>query len=262
MKRKNILNHNKPILIGMVHLLPTMEYVSWSGISKFVEKALGDLKILQEAGFDAALIENDGDSPCKVLGEASVTVPMTIACMELSRVASIPLGVEVLLNDPKASLSIAKTAGLDFIRTDYYIDRMKRDGYGEFEIDPNGVLNYRTEIEAENVMIFADVQVKYAQMMEKKSIAKSVQQATDKKASVVIITGSKTAERPLIDDLKEARQTVKGNSKVFVGSGFTINNAELLLNHVDGAIVGSSLKTNGNLDIKKCRDLVELVKGN
>ena len=102
----------KTVLIGMVHLLPTMSYDEWSGMEEMLDKALKDLKALQDGGADGALIENDGDHPCQVLGVSDVVVPITVVARELSKVSKIPLGVEVLLNDPKASLAIAKTCNL------------------------------------------------------------------------------------------------------------------------------------------------------
>lgn len=257
---KNLFDLNKPLIIGMIHLLPTLSYPGWPDLDKFVQKAKRDLDSLEKGGVDAALIENDGDHPCQVEGSADVVGPMTVAAYELSKIASIPLGVEVLLNDPKASLSIAKTAGLDFIRTDYFVDRMKREGYGEFKIDPKGVIEFRKKINAEDVKIFADVQVKYATMLEKKSIKTSVEQAIKEGADGIIVSGTVTGIEPSIQDLREAKGAAKGRVPIIVGSGFSINNAQKLLRYADWAIVGNSVKTNGFVDSRKVEELMKLVK--
>lgn len=251
---------NKPFIIGMIHLPPTMSYSGWLGIDKSLAKAIKDLKALETGGVDGALIENDADSPCKVKGEPDVLVPMAIVCHELKKIAHIPLGVEVLLNDPKASLTIAKTCGLDFVRTDYFVDKMMRDGYGEFEIDLKGLMAYRERIKAQHIKIFADVQVKYAKMLEVKSISTSTKQAIKSGADGVVITGEMTGSKPLLSDLSDAKSVGKGKVPILVGSGFSVENAGELFTFADGAIVGTSIKTGKYIDEKKVISLMNVVQ--
>lgn len=247
----------------MIHLPQTLSYRGWPGLTKFIEKAKKDLKALEAGGAHAALIENDGDSPCKVYGEADVIVPMTIVAHELAKIAKIPLGVEVLLNDPKASLAIAKTAGLHFIRTDYFVDKMIRKEYGEFKIDPRGLMEYKKQIGAEAIQIFADIQVKYATMIDqKKTISQSIKEAIKEGANGVIISGSITGEQPLVNDVKEAKQTAKGKIPVIIGSGFSQNNARELFDWADWAIVGTSIKTGEHVDEKKVKRLIKVINKN
>ncbi len=259
----NNINRTKPFIIGMIHLPATLSYKDWPGLKKFIFKGMHDLKALEAGGIDAALIENDGDHPCQVEGIPDVVAPMAITVYELVKVAKIPLGIEVLLNDPKASLAIAKTCGLKFIRTDYFVDRMKRKEYGEFKIEPREVMNYKKKIEANDIKIFADVQVKYATMINKeKTITTSVEEAIKEGADGVIVSGPISGIEPAINDLKEAKLAVKGKVPVLIGSGFTMKNAKKLLMFADWAIVGNSIKTNGLVDIKKVKDLVKLVRSN
>jgi membrane complex biogenesis BtpA family protein len=253
------MNIKKPFLIGMIHLPPTVSYTGWSGIEIMVKKALTDLKNLQEAGFSAALIENDEDHPCQIEGTPDVVSPLSIVAHELKKISKIPLGIEVLINDPKASLAIAKTAGLSFIRTDYFVDKMMREGYGEFDVNPQEIIEYRKRIKAEDISILADIQVKYALMLEKKSLKTSVTQAINKGADAVIVTGKATGEMPLTADLQIALSTARGKLPVLVGSGFSEMNAKELLQYADGAIVGTSIKTAKYIDQDKAKSLVRMV---
>jgi len=255
------MNEHKPFIIGMIHLPATLTYKGWPGLKKYIDKAKKDLKALEAGGVDAALLENDADSPCQVRGEGDVVAPMAIVAHELKKIAKIPLGVEVLLNDPKASLAIAKTCGLGFIRTDYFVDRMTRKGYGEFEIDPKGIMKYKKKINAANIKIFADVQVKHATMINKsKTISTSVKQAIKEGVDGVIVSGILTGTQPNIDDVKEANEAAAGKTSVLIGSGFSEANVEKLLKYADGAIVGSSVKRGGKVDSKKVASLMKLVK--
>jgi len=256
------MNIKNPFIIGMIHLPVTLSYTDWSGLEKFIAKAKKDLRALETGGIDAALIENDADNPCQVKGVADVVTPMTIVAYELVKMAKVPLGVEVLLNDPKASLAIAKTCGLKFIRTDYFVDKMKRMGYGEFDIDPRGLMDYKKKIGADDIKIFADVQVKHAIMIDKKkTIASSVNQAIKEGADGVIVSGTVTGVKPVIEDIREAKIAAGDKIPVLIGSGFALKNAKRLLEFVDGAIVGSSIKTKDFVDAKKVVNLVSLIKG-
>jgi membrane complex biogenesis BtpA family protein len=245
------------LIIGMIHLPVTLSYDNWVGIDYLISKAKKDLITLENAGFDGALIENDSDHPCQIYGTADVVAPMSIVAFELKKISKIKLGIEVLLNDPKASLAIAKTCNLDFIRTDYFIDKMKRDIYGEFKIDPIDLLNYRHKIKADNIKIYADLQVKYATMLDKnKSIEISAKEAIKAGADGIIITGSKTGEKPLINDLKTATQIANGKIPILIGSGLSENNVQDLMYFANGAIVGTSIKTGEYIDINKAKKLM------
>ena len=251
------MNPHKKTLIGMIHLNATLSYKQWPGLKGFVNKAIYDLQALEKGGAHAALIENDTDSPCQVTGTADVVAPMAIVAYELKKVAKIPIGIEVLLNDPKASMAIAETCGLDFIRTDYFVDKMTRLGYGVFDINPTEVMAYKNIIKAEKIKIYADLQVKYATMINKhKTIAASVRQAIRAGADGVVITGTQTGKQPLLTDLQEATVAAQGKVPVIIGSGLNQENAKDLMSVADWAIVGSSLKKGDYIDHVKVKKLV------
>ena len=255
------MNINKPFIIGMIHLPATLTYKDWPGLREFINKAKKDLKALEFGGIDAVLIENDADSPCQIDGVADVVSPMAIVAYELVKIAKIPLGIEVLLNDPKASLAIAKTCGLKFIRTDYFVDRMTRKEYGEFEINPKKIMDYKKKINAADIKILADVQVKYATMINKnKSIAISVKQAIKEGAEGIVISGTISGVQPITEDIREAKEAAVGKVPILIGSGFSEKNAKNLMKYADWAIVGNSIKTNGFVDVKKVTRLMKLIK--
>src|SRR3989304_4249380 len=54
-------------------------------------------------------------------------------------------------------------AGASFIRTDYFVDPMERPEHGgPMRIDPEGLLRYRRSLDADSILILADVQGKNA----------------------------------------------------------------------------------------------------
>ncbi len=247
----------KPI-IGVIHLPPLPDYENNPGIDAIVEKALSDLRALEAGPVEAVLVENENDKPHRVTAASLTTAAMTRVTRELVNAAqSCCVGVEILLNDPEASLAVALAAGASFIRTDYFVDPMERPEHGgAMHIDPEGLMAYRRKIGAESILILADVQVKYARMLEERSLLDSAKLACRHGADAIVVTGTVTGEPPRVDEVQEASSGA-GDVPVLVGSGVDPSNARALLDASDGAIVGTSLKTGDRIDNAKVRKLLD-----
>lgn len=248
-------------LIGVVHLPPLPGYPGCPGINALIDHALADLAALEQADFAGILIENENDRPHRVLAEPETIAAMTrIVAAAVREAKRVVVGAEILLNDPRASLAVAKAAGARFIRTDYFVDRMAREEYGgEMRIDPRALLQYRDQIEAREVLVLADVQVKYARMIEPRPLAESVREARAARADGIIVTGTETGDAPQERHLLEAREAA-GEAPVLIGSGLDARNAARILPYVTGAIVGTGIMTNGKLDAVKATELRELAE--
>ena len=253
---RELFGHGK-VIIGMIHLPPLPGYPESRGIQYAIRHATGDLHTLESGGASGVLIENEYDRPHRILAEPETTAAMTrITRAVVQESESARIGCEILLNDPKASLAVARMSGASFIRTDYFVDRMTRPEYGEFEIDPDGLLEYRTSIGADDVLILADIQVKYASMVEPRPLAESARTALEHGADAVIVTGSMSGNAPQVGDLREAAQGLP----VLVGSGLTPGNAAELLAACDGAIVGTALMTDGAVNPETLKSLMAAVR--
>lgn len=257
----NLFPQKKPI-IGMIHLPPLLGYKKSPGISSVIKHALFDLKTLETGGVDGVMVENEYDQPHQVMVGPETIAAMTVvtnAVVKSAKKRTI-VGVEILLNDPKASLAVAKATNASFIRTDYFVDKMTRSEYGgEMMIDPKELLKYRKKIDAENILILADIQVKYAQMIEKKSIETSADQAKQAGADAIIVTGYLTGVPPTISDLQKTKSTI-GSFPVLIGSGLDAENVGSLLSVADGAIVGTGIKSSGYVNLGKVKKLMLNVK--
>lgn len=240
-------------LIGMIHLPPLPDYPASPGMDRIVAHALRDLHVLARAGFDGVLIENEHDRPHRVRASADTVAAMTTVTEQVVKEGTgLAVGCEILLNDPKASLDVARAAGASFIRTDYFVDRMTRPEYGEFEIDPDGLLDHRRRIGAEDVLILADIQVKYATMIEPRGIGESAALAKAKGADAVVVTGRASGQAPTMGDLRGAARGLP----VLIGSGLDADNAGELLAACDGAIVGTALMRGGAVSEVVASELV------
>jgi membrane complex biogenesis BtpA family protein len=253
----------KPI-IGMIHLPALPGYAESTGIERIVRSALADLQVLENERVDGALVENEFDRPHRILARPETVAAMTRVTREVvEHRQDVVVGCEILLNDPEASLAVAHLSGAKFIRTDYFVDRMTRPEYGEFAIDPEGLMRYRSAIGADDVLIMADIQVKYATMVEARPLSESARLACRHRADAVIVTGNASGDAPSVEHLRQAAEGVRASGMdvpVLVGSGLTTANAEELLRECDGAIVGTSLMRNRSVDTESVRRLIASVK--
>jgi membrane complex biogenesis BtpA family protein len=250
----------KPV-IGVIHLPPLPGYETSPGLEFILAKALGDLAAIESGPLAGILVENENDRPHRVEAGRETIAVMTRVTRELvSRAGNSLVGIEILLNDPEASLAVAHAAGASFIRTDYFVDPMEREEYGgRMRIDPETLLRYRDRIGANGVLIFADIQVKYARLLVERTLTESARLARESGADAIVVTGRITGDPPRVEEI-EAAKAGAGEIPVLVGSGLDDSNASKILAIADGAIVGTSLKTGDNVDPDKVRALVETIE--
>jgi hypothetical protein len=253
---------SKPI-IGVIHLPPLPGFAGHPGMDALLDHALADLEVLMAQGVEGVLVENEYDRPHEVSASAEVKAAMTaITGAVLAASQNIVVGCEILLNDPRASLAVAAACGASFIRSDYFVDRMSRPEYGEFAIDPQGLVDYRDR-EAPGVLILADIQVKYATLLEERTLAESARLAAIFGADAVVVTGDRTGDAPQPDQLAAAAAGVAASGKfipVLIGSGLTTGNAGTLLRQCNGAIVGTALMRERKIDSRGTARLMAEVR--
>ena len=248
-------------LIGVVHLPPLPGYPGCPGMPALIEHALADLEAFEGAGLHGVLVENEHDRPHRVEAGRETIAAIAVIAHELVRAArQIAVGVEILLNDPEASLAAAAVAGAAFIRTDYFSDPMARPEYGTMRIAPEKVLAYRAALDASQILVLADIQVKYATMLEPCTLGESAARAGASGADAIVVSGARTGEPPTLDELADARDGAAG-VPVLVGSGLDAANAGALLRVADGAIVGTSLLEDGHATVARVGELVRAAAG-
>jgi uncharacterized protein len=243
-------------LIGVIHLPPLPGYPGSPGLAAVVAHALAELAVYRVGGLDGVLVENELDRPHRVTAGRETIAVMTAVTRELVAAAHVPVGIEILLNDPEASLAVALAADAAFIRTDYFVDEMSRPEHGTMRIAPGQVIAYRAGIGAEHVLILADIQVKYASMITPRTLAQSAREAREQLADAIVVTGPRTGCAPGPDHVLSAREGA-GDCPVLIGSGLQPSNARALLEVADGAIVGTSLMTDGRATSAQLAALTE-----
>jgi membrane complex biogenesis BtpA family protein len=262
-KRFGHLFPSAKTIIGVIHLPPLPGFDGHPGMSTVIGHALADLSVLMAQNVDGVLVENEYDRPHQVLATAAVTDAMKeVLRAVVAESRNIVVGCEILLNDPRASLEVAVETGARFVRSDYFVDRMSRPGYGEFAIDPGKLVEIR-DSSAPEVLILADVQVKYATMLEERPLAESARLAAGHRADAVVVTGDATGDAPRLDHLREAAAGIAASGHtipVLIGSGLTPANAAELLGACDGAIVGTSLMRDRKINARQTEVLMAAVR--
>lgn len=252
----NYVFGDSKFLIGMIHLPASIGYPTYPGKQAIIKKALVDLHTLEKAGFDAVLIENDNDQPHRIDVQKEVAFEFEEIAMTISKVSKIPVGIE-LLYDMKKTVEIGAKLNLFFVRLDVFADTMST----KWGIVPKQGVELCTLREklSPNLLLISDIQVKHAIPVTKRPLEESVRESIKLGADAIIVTGELTGIPPKKEkciDIKKAA----GNTPILVGSGVDLENAMELLSIVDGAIVGTSIKSGEYIDPIKASQLVKAVR--
>lgn len=236
-------------IIGMVHLDPLPGAPRFDGDREAIRRrALEDARALAAGGVDGVIVENFGDAPFYPDDvPAHVVAEMTSLVGAVADTIDVPVGVNVLRNDAEAALSIAAATGASFVRVNVHAGARVTD-QGIVEGRAHDTLRLRERLDAD-VRVFADVAVKHSQPLGTENVQRETRDAVERGlADAVIISGTGTGQ-PVPRDRLDAAADVAHECgvPVYLGSGVTHDTAEELLSVADGAIVGSALKTDGNV---------------
>lgn len=248
----------------MVHLLPLPGSPGYGGsLNAILDRAASDAMKLEQAGFDAVMIENYGDVPFHKDRVEPVTVAaMTQAAIAVRGACALPFGVQVLRNDARSALSIAAVTGAVFIRVNVHTGAMLTD-QGIIEGRADETLRLRSALGAE-VQIFADVFVKHARPLTDMPVEDAARDAVHRGlADALIVSGSATGAP--VDTARLRAVKAATNAPLIVGSGASAGTIVELLDIADAAIVGTSVKEGGSttapVDLERARALCGAVKG-
>lgn len=175
---------------------------------------------------------------------------------------SVPVGINMLRNDAISALAVAVATGCDFIRVNVHYGVMATDE-GIVEGEAHETTRRRRSLNAD-VQILADVLVKHATPVGQTDIGLVAQETLRRAlADGLIVSGPATGQPTNSHDVAAVRRAVF-DGFVLVGSGVNEKNASRILEHADGAIVGTSLKREGivtnPVDPGRVRRLAEIME--
>jgi len=247
-------------IIGVVHLLPLPGSPRYGGsMAEVTDRAVTDARFYLDGGLDALIVENYGDLPFfPGMVPPETVAAMTAVAREVVRSTDRPVGINVLRNDALSALGIAVATGAAFLRVNVLMGASVTD-QGLIQGPAHRLLRRRSEL-GSKVKIFADVLVKHARPLGPADTAESARELLQRGlADVLIVTGKATGREPDGEELALVKEAA-GKNPVLAGSGVRPENVSKILAVADGAIVGTSLKTDGQteraVDIERVRALL------
>jgi membrane complex biogenesis BtpA family protein len=255
----------KPV-IGMIHVLPLPGSPRGRNcdLAAVYDHAIAEALRLEKGGVDGLLLENAGDIPFLKPDEIGFETVAAMAVIgdRIRQATKLPLGFNIVANAAKASLACAKCSGAAFVRVNQWANAYIANE-GLVEGAAAKALRYRSLVDADDVVVFADVHVKHGShaIVADRGVSEQARDVEFFGADVMIATGSRTGHATARKEVEEIRDGTR--RPVVVGSGLTPENAVELMQIADGAIVGSWFKDNGEMsgsvEVGKVVTLMEVV---
>lgn len=218
-----------------------------NNVENIVMNACKETETYLKSNVDAVLVENMHDVPyiqSKCFGP-EITATMTRICTDIKRILpkNVPCGIQVLSCGNKEALAISKSCSLNFIRAEGYVFSHIGDE-GFTDANAGTLLRYRKQIQAEDVLIFADIKKKHSShaITSDISLEETAKAAEYFLADGVILTGTSTGIPAKLDELSNLKTAT--NLPILIGSGVTVDNLADYIES-DALIVGSYFKKGG-----------------
>ncbi|HID86701.1 MAG TPA: BtpA/SgcQ family protein [Anaerolineae bacterium] len=256
----------KPI-IGMVHLwpLPGAPGYQGYGMDTIIAHALRDAEALVEGGVDGLIVENMWDLPYYVGTDTpfEAVAAHAVVARKVVEAVDVPVGINVIHNGGVVEVAIAVAAGAQFIRVCLMTGARVWDT-GELDRGcAADLLRKRKELGAEHIKLFADVDKKHSVAFPGIDLATHIEWTDFYLADALIVSGRMTGAAPDLEKVRRAKE-LAGGRPVLLGSGTTAENIGAFLEIADGAIVGSSLKVDGEptnpVDVERVRRYMAAVR--
>jgi uncharacterized protein len=258
---RRIFGTEKP-LIAMCHLdgLPGRpRHDVKGGMDAVVEGLARDVAALQDAGVDGLLFCNENDIPYSTKVGVEAAAGMAAAVGRLRADVCLPFGVD-LLWDPMATMAVARATGASFVR-EVFMGVFDSD-MGVLAPDYGELAGYRHAIGADDVAVFCNITPEFSRSVAGRSVAERARGAEYMGVDALLISGQAAGVGAEMSDLREANEAV-GHTPVLANTGVNHETVSDILALVDGVIVGTSLKVDGNtwnpVDRERAARMVELV---
>ena len=234
----------KPV-IAMAHVpaLPgSPRYERGYGLRRHVERVSADLEHLLAAGVDGVMFCNEDDRPYSLELQPETLAAMAALVAEL-RPTSVPFGVDILWNS-MAAIALAKATGASFMRE--VITGAYESDMGVWAPDAAAFARYRTAIDADDVLVMANITPEFASPLGSRTVAERARSAAvSSLVDVLLIAGPMAGAEPDRNAIAEAKAAVGRDLPVLMNTGAKVENIASFLEVADGVVVGSGLKVDG-----------------
>jgi len=239
-----IFGVQKPV-IAMLHLpaLPGRPlHDRAAGVDAAVDAVGQDLEALQSAGVDGVLFCNEADLPYQLQVGHEITAAMASVIGQVRGDVRVPFGVNILW-DPIASLAVARATGARFIRE--VLTGVYESDLGMIEPNIGEISAYRTAIGGDDIALFDNVAPEFASAIGSRTVAQRARGAAYMRMDAVLISGPAAGVPFEMSDLQQAKEAVP-DTPVIANTGVRAERIAEIFAVADGAIVGTSLKVDGD----------------
>lgn len=253
----------KKVVLGMVHLgaLPGTPFYEEGTYEAIRAKAVSDAQALEEGGADGCVVQNRGDRVFAIDHADPVIIAAMADIVRAIADATSPafqIGVQILRNDLKASLAVARVCGGSFLRCGALVGATVTAS-GIMEGDPYDFQAYRARIGAPHIKLIAEIYSMHFQWLGGWPVASVAGNARYAGADAVALCDpDEELTLVLLRQVKAAHPDLP-----VIVSGYTDHaNVARLLADADGAIVGSCFERGGrggHVQVDAVREYVQIV---
>ncbi|MBX3116685.1 MAG: BtpA/SgcQ family protein [Cryobacterium sp.] len=250
----------RPRLVGMIHLPPLPGSPANHGdtIGDVESAALWDAVTLQQAGFDAVLVQNSLDRPTRErLNDPLAIAQLTRITTSVLREVDLQVGVNVIKNDGPAAMGIAIATGAHFVRVKILTGAvLSAEGIVQSCADETHRVRQRGD---SSPAIWTDVYDPTSRALLADDLDSAVTDALDFGAADAVIITEQTTE----GTLGAARRVRERHPDVHlvIGGRMKLDTMRAGLEIADSLIIGTALKKvpgiAGRVDLEVARKLVE-----
>jgi membrane complex biogenesis BtpA family protein len=187
---------------------------------------------------------NENDRPYRLDADFASVAAISDVVASVRNELSVPFGVNVLW-DPRATLAVAKATGASFCR-EIFTGAFAGD-FGLWVRSAGDSARYRREIGAESVRLLFNINAEFAAPLAPRPVAELAKSVAFSSApDAICVSGAITSQAADTSQVAEVAAALAGTGvPILINTGFKVENAAQLLEHADGAVVGSSLKKDG-----------------
>ncbi len=257
-----VFDKPKPI-IGVLQLLPLPGSIGWNGrIDQVIARAEQEATALATGGVDGILVENTFDAPYAAERmDMAGAIAMGLIIRRIMHFTHLPIGINVLRNDPETALAIAMNVGAKFIRVNLLTGVGISDA-GLLEGKYRDLLAYKHSLQVEDIAIYADVSLD--RMVPKMSHLEHSDQLSLKSLALQALEPG-GADGIILKDThlspQEIQQVSQGiDAPVFYEFNQLIADSSLYLEAADGLVVSQTLKKSPvtTQDLRPTMDLTKV----
>jgi hypothetical protein len=231
-----------PKIMAALHLppLPASAHPDRKSMQELREFALRNSEMIVKAGIQTLILQDMGDHPV-----ARPIPPHIIAGMSVvgtwirEQYPELALGISLLGHGAREPLAIAQAIGAKFVRLKVYVGAMVK-AEGLLEGCAAEAIEYRHQIGAEDIAIFADVYDRTGEPLGRLPLVEEVRQATVfGRADAIVLTGKSFSET--LEMISEVSNSDL-RPPILIGGGVNAGNVIEALRVADGIIVSSAFK--------------------